>query len=77
VLREEIVMYSDYNESTRRFRNPGRIEDFWDQQGKVLHMGKKLLQFLWQQVCYGLLGQPEERMLACLQVLLVMLLHKE
>jgi hypothetical protein len=36
VLREEIVMYSDYNESTRRFRNPGRIEDFWDQQGKVL-----------------------------------------
>jgi hypothetical protein len=30
-------MYSDYNESTRRFRNPGRIEDFWDQQGKVVH----------------------------------------
>ena len=42
-----------------------------------LHMGKKLLQFRWQQVCYGLLGQPEERMLECLQVLLVMLLHKE
>jgi hypothetical protein len=21
-----------------------------------LHMGKKLLQFLWQQVCYGLIG---------------------
>jgi hypothetical protein len=41
------------------------------------YRGKKLLQFLWQQVCYGLLGQPEERMLACLQVLLVMLLHKE
>jgi hypothetical protein len=36
VLREEIVMYSDYNESTRRFRNPGRIEYFWDQQEKVL-----------------------------------------
>jgi hypothetical protein len=36
VLREEIIMYSDYSESTRRFRNPGRIEDFWDQQGKVI-----------------------------------------
>ena len=44
---------------------------------KKFHMGKKLLQFLWQQVCYDLLSQPEERMLACLQVLLVMLLHKE
>ena len=21
-----------------------------------LHMGKKLLRFLWQQVCYGLIG---------------------
>jgi hypothetical protein len=38
---------------------------------------KKLLQFLWQQVCYGLLGQSEERILACLQVFLVMLLHKK
>ena len=42
-----------------------------------LHMGKKLLQFLWKQVCYDLLSQPEERMLACLQMLLVMLFHKE
>jgi hypothetical protein len=37
VLRTKIVMYNDYNESTRRFKNPGRIEDFWDQQGKVAH----------------------------------------
>ena len=34
-------MYSDHSESTRRFRNPGRIEDFWIQQGKVEH-GKKV-----------------------------------
>ena len=34
-------MYSDYNESTRRFRNPGRIEDFYVQQGKVAH-GKEV-----------------------------------
>jgi hypothetical protein len=37
VLRTEIVMYSDYNESTRIFRNLGRIEDFWVQQGKFAH----------------------------------------
>ena len=34
-------MHSDYNESTRRFRNPRRIEDFWDQQGKFAH-GKEV-----------------------------------
>jgi hypothetical protein len=42
VLRVEIVMYSDYNESTRRFRNIGRIEDSWVQQGKVSH-GKEVV----------------------------------
>jgi hypothetical protein len=31
------IMHSDHSESTRRFRNPGRIEDFWVQQGKVSH----------------------------------------
>jgi hypothetical protein len=36
VLKEEIVINNDYNESTRRFRNWGRIVDFWDQEGKVL-----------------------------------------
>jgi hypothetical protein len=41
VLRAEIVMYSGYNKSTRRFRNPGRIVDFWDQQGKFAH-GKEV-----------------------------------
>ena len=42
VLREELVMYNDCNERTRRLRNPGRIEDFWDQQGKVAH-GKEVV----------------------------------
>jgi hypothetical protein len=52
-------MYNDYNESTRRFRNLGRIVDFWDQQGKVLQGERSCCNFWWQQVCYGLLGQPE------------------
>ena len=30
-------MYSDYNESTRRFINPGKIKYFWDQQRKVAY----------------------------------------
>jgi hypothetical protein len=34
--QEKKVMYSDYNESTRRLKNLGRIEYFWDQQEKVL-----------------------------------------
>ena len=34
-------MYSDYNGRTRRFRNLGRIVDFWDQQGKFAH-GKEV-----------------------------------
>jgi hypothetical protein len=42
VLREKIVMYSDYNERTRRFKNPGRIEDLWIQQGKFAH-GKEVV----------------------------------
>ena len=29
-------MHGDYSERTRRFRNSGRIEDFWVQQGKVI-----------------------------------------
>jgi hypothetical protein len=41
VLRVRIIMHSDQSESTRRFRNLGRIEDFWDQQGKVAH-GKEV-----------------------------------
>jgi hypothetical protein len=36
VLMEKIVMHSDYNGSTRRSRNLGRIVDFWDQKGKIL-----------------------------------------
>jgi hypothetical protein len=35
-------MHSDHSESTRRFRNLGRIVDFWDQQGKVSH-GKEVV----------------------------------
>ena len=38
-------MYSDYNESTRRFGNLGRIKDFWDQQGKVAH-GKEVVEIV-------------------------------
>ena len=45
MLEEEIVMCSDYNESTRRLRNPGRIEDFWDQQGKFAH-GKEVVEIV-------------------------------
>jgi hypothetical protein len=41
VIRVEIVMHSDHSESTRRFRNLGRIEDLWDQQEKVAH-GKEV-----------------------------------
>ena len=70
-------MHNEYNESTRRFRNSGRIEYLWVQQGKFFIGRRKLLQFLWQQVCYDLLIQGEEIILACLQVYLVMLLHKE
>jgi hypothetical protein len=57
VLRTKIVMYSDYNESTRRFRNPGRIEDFWDQQGKVAH-GKEVVEIVVATVELGLVEQP-------------------
>ena len=45
MIREEIVMYSDYNESIRRFRNLGRIEDFWIQQGEVAH-GKEVVEIV-------------------------------
>jgi len=42
VIREEIFMYSDYNESIRRFRNLKRIEEFWVQQGKFAN-GKEVV----------------------------------
>jgi hypothetical protein len=42
VLKEEIVMYIDYNERTKRLRNPGRIVDFRVQKGKVAH-GKEVV----------------------------------
>jgi hypothetical protein len=45
VLRTKIVMHSDQSGSTRRFRNLGRIEDFWDQQGKVAH-GKEVVEIV-------------------------------
>ena len=35
-------MYNDYNESTRRLGNLGRIEYFWDPQGKVAQ-GKEVV----------------------------------
>jgi hypothetical protein len=54
VLRTKIVMYSDYNESTRRFKNLGRIEDFWDQEGKFSH-GKEVVA-ISVAACYGLIG---------------------
>jgi hypothetical protein len=30
-----------------------------------LHMGKKLLQYMWQQVCYGLIGSARGK-IACM-----------
>jgi hypothetical protein len=57
VLRSEIIMHNDHSGSTRRFRNPGRIEDFWDQQGKVAH-GKEVVEIVVAAVELGLVEQP-------------------
>jgi hypothetical protein len=76
VLREEIVMYSDHNESTRRFSNPRRIEDFWVQQGKVLH-GKEVVAICVAASMLWLVGLARGKNYFMLQVLLIMLLHKE
>jgi hypothetical protein len=57
VLREGIIMHIDHSGSTRRFRNPGRIEDFWDQQGKVAH-GKEVVEMVVEGVELGLVEQP-------------------
>jgi hypothetical protein len=42
VLREEIVMYSDYNESTRRFRNREELKTSGINKEK-LHMEKEVV----------------------------------
>jgi hypothetical protein len=67
VIREEIVMYSDYNERIRRLRNPRRIEDLWVQQGKFTQ-GKEVVAIsMIASMITACLGQREERMLTCLQ----------
>ena len=50
-------MYNDYNESTRRLRNTRRIEDFWDQQGKIAH-GKEVAEIVVEIVELVLVEQP-------------------
>jgi hypothetical protein len=57
VLKAGIIMHSLHSGRTRRFRNLGRIEDFWDQQGKVAH-GKKVVEIVVATVELGLVEQP-------------------
>jgi hypothetical protein len=64
-------------ESIRRFRNPGRIECFWDPQEKKSVKGrKKLLQFIAASM-FWLVWTARGKNACKLQVLLVMLLHNE
>ena len=79
MLRSEIIMYTNYNESTRRFRNLRRIEDFWDQQGKVSHE-KEVVEIVvaLEQLNQGWLNNHKKKNnYFMLQVLLMMLLHME
>jgi hypothetical protein len=70
-------MHNNYSESTRRFRNLGRIEDFWDQQGKVIHEERGCCDYCSNKYVMACWDNHKERMLACLKVLLMMLLHME
>jgi hypothetical protein len=67
-------------ESIRRFRNPGRIECFWDPQKKKKKKNvkgrKKLLQFIAASM-FWLVWTARGKNACKLQVLLVMSLHNE
>jgi hypothetical protein len=77
VLRSEIIMNNGYSEEHVKILEFGRIEDFWDKQGKVIHgeisccnyCSNKYVMFFWDN--------HKERMTSYLQVLLIMLLHME
>jgi hypothetical protein len=57
--------------------SPREIEDFWDQQGKVLQGGRSCCNYYSRKYVIACWNNHKDRMLACLQVLLMILLHIE
>jgi hypothetical protein len=59
VLREGIIMHSDYSGEHKKIQEFGKNCRLLGSTRKSFIGRKKLLQFLWQQVCYGLIGSAK------------------
>ena len=77
MIRLEIIMHSGYNEEHMKIQESRRIEDFWDKQGKVIQEEISCFSYCRSKYVMACWDNHKVRMLACLQVLLIMLLHME
>ena len=77
VLRSEIIMHSNYSEEHLKVQESRRMEDFWDKQGNVIQEERSCCNYCSNKYFMACWDNHRVIMLACLQVLLIMLLHME
>ena len=61
VLRVGIIMRSDYSGKHKKIQESKKNCRLLGSTRKRFIGRKKLLQFTWQQVCYGLIGSAREK----------------
>ena len=77
VLRLEIFMHNNYSEEHLKVQESRRMEDFWDKQGIMIQEETSCCNYRRSKYFMACWDIHRVRMLACLQVLLIMLLHME